>query len=75
MLHFQYTFSTKTSIKHYVGQITDVNQGIPVVKFTKRLKKTSIFVWPQEDDESEVQQQDIIVFLPSPVLGRSLLKL
>lgn len=63
-------FSTKTSIKHYVGQITDVNQGNPVVKFARRLKKTSIFVWPQEDDESEVQQEDIIVFLPSPVLGR-----
>lgn len=64
------SFRTKTSIKHYVGQITDVNEGFPVVKFARRVKKTSIFVWPHENDESETQREDIVIFLPSPVVGR-----
>lgn len=64
------SFKTKTTIKHYVGQIIKVTDGFPVVKFARRIKKTSVFVWPQENDEGEIQQEDIVVFLPSPVIGR-----
>lgn len=63
-------FKTKVTIKHCVGKITTINDGIPTAKFVRRVKKTSTFVWPQEDDESEVQREDIVIFLPNPVTER-----
>lgn len=63
-------FATKSTIKHYVGQIKDVVKHYPVVKFARRIKKCSVFVWPQENDEGEVQRGEIVVFLPSPVVSR-----
>lgn len=64
------SFKTKVTIKHYVGQITRTIEGCPVVKFARRIKKTSVFIWPQENDEGEIQREDIVVFLPAPVIGR-----
>lgn len=64
------SFPTKTTVKHYVGKITSVNEGFPTVKFVRRVKMTSTFVWPLEDDESEIQTEDIVTFLPTPVSGR-----
>jgi hypothetical protein len=60
-------FATK---KHCVGVITSVNEVHPTVKFARRVKSTSILVWPQTDDISEIQIEDISAFLPEPVEGR-----
>lgn len=63
-------FATKTTIKHYVGQINNIVEGYPFVKFARRIKKSSVFVWPQENDEGEIPEEDIVVILPPPVVGR-----
>jgi hypothetical protein len=43
-------FATK---KYYVGAITSVSEGHPTVKFARRVKSTSAFIWPQTDGISE----------------------
>lgn len=61
-----FAFHTKTTIKHYVGKITTITNGIPTAKILRRVKSSSMFVWPQEDDFSEVQTEDIVVVLTTP---------
>lgn len=63
-------FPMKTKVKHYVGKIVAKTDSIPIVKFVRRVKKISIFVWPQEVDESEVQDEDIVCFLSLPLEER-----
>lgn len=63
-------FPMKTKVKRYVGKIVAETDSIPIVKFVRRVKKTSTFVWPQEVDESEVQDEDIVCFLPLPLEER-----
>jgi hypothetical protein len=34
------------------------------------VNSTSIFIWPQIDDISEIETKDVTAFLPEPVEGR-----
>lgn len=63
-------FPMRTKVKHYVGKIVNETDSIHIVIFVRRVKKTSTFVWPQEVDESEVQDEDIVCFLPLPLEER-----
>lgn len=60
------SFPTKKTIKHFVGHVISVNTGILTVKFLRRVKQTSFFVWPQQEDISEVDKEDVVVILPNP---------
>ena len=63
-------FATKKTKKHYIGVIQSLNTEEPTVKFARRVKNTSTFVWPHTDDISEIPSEDIITFLPQPTIGR-----
>jgi hypothetical protein len=63
-------FATKKTRKHYVGVITSMNEGHTAVKFARRVKSASSFIWPQTDDIPEIEIEDISAFLPEPVEGR-----
>jgi hypothetical protein len=47
-----------------------MNEGNPTVKFARRVKSTSTLIWPQTDDISEIETEDVSAFLPEPVEGR-----
>lgn len=64
------SFATKKTVKHYVGYVTLINTGVPTVKFARRVKNSSTFVWPHEEDQCEISTEDIVTFLPEPVKGR-----
>jgi hypothetical protein len=40
------------------------------VIFARRVKSTSAFIWPQTDDISEIETEDVSTFVPDPVKGR-----
>lgn len=64
-------FSTKSSCKHFVGQIIgDVKSGDGdfTVKFVR--KTSNYFQWPEQQDISVVDKEDIITVLPEPSPGR-----
>lgn len=63
-------FPTKTKVKHYAGKIVADIDGVSLVKFLRRVKQTSTFVWPLEVDECQVQDEDIVYFLPPPLEER-----
>lgn len=63
-------FKGKKSIKQYVGKVVSNTNGVPTVKFLGRIKKSSTFVWPVEEDVTEVEKEDILTFLPAPSCGR-----
>jgi hypothetical protein len=63
-------FATKKTKKHYVGVIISVNKGHHTVKFARKVKSTSTFIWPQTDDISDIESEDVSAFLPEPVEGR-----
>lgn len=60
------SFTIKRPVKHFIGKITSITDGIPTAKFLRHVKSSPTFVWPQEDDYSEIQLEDIVVVLPDP---------
>lgn len=63
-------FKEKKSIKQYIGKVVSTKNGVPTVKFLRRIKRSSTFVWPAEEDVTEVEKEDILTILPSPSIGR-----
>lgn len=61
------SFFTKRTVKHFVGHIISMTDGLPTVKFLRRVRNSSFFVWPQEEDISEIQKEEIVVVLPNPI--------
>lgn len=60
-------------IKHYVGIIKGVNDGVFKIKFVKLKaedKRSTTLVYPIADDIDEVLESDIISSLPKPMIGR-----
>lgn len=64
------SFATKKTVKHYVGNVTVVSEGVPTVEFARRVKNSSTFIWPHEEDQCEIETKDIVTFLPDPLKGR-----
>lgn len=60
-------YSSKRSVAHFVGQITNiVDVGLAVkVNFLKRCGNS--FVWPELRDEDVVPEEDIKAVLPDPI--------
>jgi hypothetical protein len=52
-------FITKKTKKYYVGVITSMSEGHPTVIFARRAKSTSTFIWPQTDNISEIETEDV----------------
>lgn len=57
-------YSTKKTIKHFIGQVLDKTVDGWVVKFTRN--KNNVFFWPTIDDIDTVQEQDIVRVLTDP---------
>lgn len=67
-------FSAKKSLKHYVGQIVEINNDIPTVKYLRKTQtKQGLlhFVYPNVEDKCELLHvEDIISILPKPSVSR-----
>lgn len=61
-------YSTKKTVKHFIGQVLEKEEDGWVVKFTK--KKNNTFLWPVVDDIDTVQEQDIVRVLTDPKIDR-----
>ncbi|CAG5019194.1 unnamed protein product [Parnassius apollo] len=70
-------FTTKSSLKHYVGIVSSVNyEGIPTVKYVRKSAfrgndDNTAFVYPDVPDVCELRHlDDIVCKLPNPIIGR-----
>lgn len=66
-------FASKRKIMYFVGQIIEVNEGEPLIKFTRRKEATNsktVFSWSVPDDVCLVDSDDVVKILPEPTLGR-----
>lgn len=71
---FQYSSVQKKNSKHFVGQIIEEHkdQDTGTTDFTvKFLRKCGLFFqWPEKEDISTVDKDDIVIVLPEPAPGR-----
>lgn len=58
-------FSTKKTVKYYIGKIVDQNDDGFEVKFLRKTKANK-FCWPHVDDVAMVEENDIERILPNP---------
>ncbi|CAK1588378.1 unnamed protein product [Parnassius mnemosyne] len=67
-------FLSKKSVKHYVGQIININDDIPVIKYVRKTQTKQrglLFVYPNVDDICELKHvADIVSVLPKPTITR-----
>lgn len=67
-------FSAKKTVKHYVGQIININDDIPIIKYVRKTEtkqKGLLFVYPIVDDICELKHiTDIVSVLPKPTITR-----
>lgn len=67
-------YTTKKTLKHYVGQIERFNEtGNPIVKYLRVSSQCSYnttFKYPDKEDIDEVDEDFIISHLPEPSTGR-----
>lgn len=62
------TYSTKKSLRRYVGKVLNIKEESAEVKFVKKYK--SYFVWPDIDDIDTVSLCDIYKVIRAPTEGR-----
>jgi hypothetical protein len=62
--------ATNKTKKYYMGVIVSVNKGERKVKYTRRIKNISMFIWSQRDDTCEMRSEDIATFLSEPIKSR-----
>ncbi|CAK1585488.1 unnamed protein product [Parnassius mnemosyne] len=67
-------FATKKSIKHFVGRVLYIKNSTPTVKFARKVKNAKdgkvIFTYPNVEDVSEVNRDDVEIVLPPPSISR-----
>ncbi|CAG4946552.1 unnamed protein product [Parnassius apollo] len=70
-------FALKTSVKHYVGVVTELNcEGKPTINYVRKSRHRgsedkTMFVFPQVPDICELRHlEDIVCKLPDPMTGR-----
>ncbi|XP_045499043.1 uncharacterized protein LOC123696724 [Colias croceus] len=67
-------FASKKTIKHFVGQVKSINNGVPTIKYARKIhkaKKDSIFAYPIIDDICDLKHsEDIVAVLPEPEISR-----
>jgi hypothetical protein len=59
-------FATKKTSVYYAGRVQELAEDHIMVKFLRRVRQTQQFVFPDEDDTSNVSREDIFWKLPSP---------
>lgn len=65
-------FTTKNTLKHFVGKVLSINGKIPTVKFVRKIKeskceKGTTFTYPIVDDIYTMDHlEDVITILPKP---------
>lgn len=67
-------FTTKKSVKHFIGTILSIEDKLPVVKFVRKVKQSkseTTFSYPIVEDICVIKSKaDIICVLPQPVIFR-----
>jgi hypothetical protein len=63
-------FATNKTKKYYIGVTVFVKKGERKVKYTRRVKNISMFIWPQRDGTCEMRAEDIAIFLPETIKSR-----
>lgn len=61
-------YTTKQTVKHFVGQVTENHEDGWLIKFTKF--SNDQFVWPKTEDLDTVEDSDIVRVLPDPEVTR-----
>ena len=62
-------FANKKTNKMYVGQLTEKSSCLKA-KFCRRIGTTSTFHWPNVEDRSIIQPDEILKCLPPPVIDK-----
>lgn len=69
-------FTTKRSVKHFVGKVLSMKYNVPEVKFVRKKKESKfhkglVFSYPTVDDICTMQHlDDVILVLPDPNISR-----
>ncbi|CAF4896005.1 unnamed protein product [Pieris macdunnoughi] len=69
-------FSTKKSVKHFVGNVLSINSENPIVKFLRKVKESKCdtgmtFSYPTVDDICTIKHlEDVVTVLPEPTITR-----
>lgn len=63
--------ASKKSFKHFICKIEEVNRPELVVKFM-RVKRENLFVFPDKDDISVQNEDDIVMYLKPPSMKRGI---
>ena len=63
------TYSTKKTLKRYVGKVLQITNETVEVKFVKKYTNY-LFIWPNTDDVDTVDISDIYKVIPAPTEGR-----
>ena len=61
-------YSTKKTLRYYVGQILEERDEMIKVKFLRR--KGNYFIWPTVEDISSITEDDVVRVLPAPKTKR-----
>jgi hypothetical protein len=64
------TSATNELKKHYTGVTASNSKGKLIMKFKRRVKNCSVFVWRQTDDFCKTQTEDVVAFLVEPIKSR-----
>lgn len=59
-------FTTKTTIRYFIGQVLGKNNNDYHIKFLRRKNNSNTFTFPPVDDISYVERDDIVRKLPKP---------
>lgn len=69
-------FTTKKSVKHFVGKVISMEDNFAKVKFVRKKKESKfdrglVFSYPRVDDVCTIQNlNDVILVLPEPTISR-----
>lgn len=66
-------FATKTTVKHFIGNIISMNLDTPKVKYLRIIRNSKMvsFHYPDVDDVAELRHDtDIVKFLENPIITR-----
>lgn len=69
-------FTTKKSVKHFVGKVISMKDDLPEVRFVRKKKESKfdrglVFSYPRVDDICTMQHlHDVILVLPEPNISR-----
>ena len=64
-------FATNRRVRHYVGQVLEVDGDEYSVQFMRCLNpRKETFVWPENEDISSIETDAVVMLLPVPSVNR-----